>query len=115
MWDYHLDPYDLFEIALGKQPPSGWLTRESVLVRMLERLVWYDLINLFGLEQIANFLTPDLVARIHVPELRDKYDYLRKLLHGEPVPVSGWSPEYRQKIGHTLLSHRWYRTQPGLL
>ena len=111
LWDYQLDPYDLFEIALGRQERIGTFTRAQVLVRLFERLAWYDLVQLFGIEVLTTLLTKEIINRLRFPELRTRYEFIRKVLHGEPVSFSGWSPEYRQRIRHTLLSHRWYRTQ----
>jgi len=48
IWDYHTDPYEVFEAASGRKERAGYFTQETALVRMLERLSWYDLINLFG-------------------------------------------------------------------
>ncbi|MDY0092876.1 MAG: hypothetical protein RBT80_09280 [Candidatus Vecturithrix sp.] len=114
LWDYDIDPYHLFQVAIGCKERVGSFTQQTALIRMLERLSWYDLIRLFGLEELTRLLTPDLIAQLRFPELRERYELVRKVLHGEPVSFSGWSPEYRQKIRRTLLSHRWYRTQPGV-
>lgn len=115
LWDYQLDPYEFYETALGRRERVGWFTQERALLRMLERLSWYDLIQLFGIEHLTQLLTQELVSRIRIPQLREKYELARKALQGETVSFSGWSPEYREKIRHTLLSHRWYRAQQGLL
>jgi len=114
IWDYHTDPYEVFEAASGRKERAGYFTQETALVRMLERLSWYDLINLFGTEGLTKLLTPKIISRIRIRELREKYEFARKVLQGESVSFSGWSPEYREKIRHTLLSHRWYRTQQGI-
>ncbi len=111
VWDYNIDPYDVYEVALGQKERIGSFTRRKALLRLFERLSWYDLLRLFGIERVGAFLTVDLIQQLRFPELRDRYEFVRKVLHGEPVSFSGWSPEYRQKIQHTLLSHRWYRTQ----
>jgi hypothetical protein len=111
LWDYQIDPYDLFEVAVGRQERVGSFTRAKALVRMFERLPWHDLVKLFGIDGLATLLTQDVIAQLRFPELRARYEFVRKVLHGEPVSFSGWSPEYRQRIQHTLLSHRWYRTQ----
>ncbi len=115
LWDYHIDPYDLFEVAVGHKERVGSFTQKTAFIRMLERLSWYDLIRVFGIEEITRLLTPDIIAQLRFPELRERYELVRKVLHGEPVSFSGWSAEYRQKIRHTLLSQRWYRAQPGIL
>ena len=115
LWDYQIAPCDFYEVATGKKERVGWFTRERVLIRILERLTWYDLITLFGIERLTEILTPELIAQLRFPELRRRYELARKVLQGEAVSFSGWSPEYRENIKHTLLSHRWYRAQSRIL
>lgn len=114
LWDYSIDPYDLFELVIGTKERAGGFTHETALIRMMERLSWYDLVNLFGIEKLTHLITPQIISRLRLRELQEKYELARKVLQGETVSFSGWSPEYREKIRHTLLSDRWYRTQPGI-
>lgn len=37
VWDYHIDPYELFEVASGNKEHIVF-TQEKALIRMLERL-----------------------------------------------------------------------------
>ncbi len=111
LWDYNIDPYDVFLVAKGEKERVGGFDQDKAILRLLERLSWYDLVNLFGIKKLRTLLTPGLIARLRLREQREKYEFVRKVLRGEPVSVTGWSPEYREKIKHTLLSHRWYRTQ----
>ena len=115
LWDYHLDPYELFELVTGAKKQAGTFTPETALIRMLERLPWYDLVNLFGIDGLTRLITPEIISRLRLKELKEKYEFVRKVLQGETVSFSGWSPEYREKIRHTLLSDRWYRTQQRIL
>lgn len=111
IWDYNLDPYDLFEVVTGKSGKAGHFNSELILLRMIERLSWYDLINLLGIDYLKKNITSDIIARIRDNNLKEKYEFVRKVLQGEAVSFSGWSPGYRKKIEHTLLSDRWYRAQ----
>jgi len=81
---------------------------------MLERHSWYDLIRLFGVDDLKKQLTEDAISRIRNEMLKGKYEFAREVLQGNTVPLSGWSPEYREQIKHTLLSNRWYRTEQGI-
>lgn len=110
LWDYQIDPCDFFDVAIGKKVRAGSFDQAKAMIRMLERLSWYDLVNLLGIDGLAKLLTKEIISRIRIKELRDKYEFARKILHKETVFFSGWSPEYREKIKHTLLSDRWYRT-----
>jgi hypothetical protein len=111
LWDYNIDPYELFELVAGTKKQVGTFTREKALVRMLERLSWYDLVALFGIDGLTRLITPEIISQLRFKELKEKYEFVRKVLQGETVSFSGWRPEYREKIGHTLLSNRWYSTQ----
>ena len=111
VWDYHIVPYELYEVAIGQKEHVGWFTQERALIRILERLSWYDLVNLFGIDKLTKLLTKEIISQIRFKTLQEKYEFARKVLQGEPVSFSGWNPEYREKIRHTLLSNRWYRTQ----
>ena len=110
LWDYQIDPIDFFDVAIGKKVRTGSFDQAKALIRMFERLSWYDLVNLFGIDGLAKLLTKEIITRIRIKELRDKYEFARKILHKETVSFSGWSPEYREKIKHRLLSDRWYRS-----
>jgi hypothetical protein len=109
IWDYDVDPDELFEVITGKREKSGPFDAERIFVRMLERLSWYELIELLGLEFIKNHLSKDVIRKIRFKELRGRYETIRKVLSGDPLSFSGWDHEYREKIKHTLLSNRWYR------
>ncbi len=108
LWDYSIDPWDFYKTALGKKDRVGSFDRDAALIRMLERLSWHELIQLFGIDGLTDLLTPDIISRLRINELKEKYEFARCILQGEPVSFSGWDPEYREKIKHTLLSNRWY-------
>ena len=109
-WDYDVDPDELYEAVLGKRKRAGPFDSQQIFIRMLERLSWYELIDILGLEFIKKALTEEVIKKIRFKALRGKYETARRVLHGHPLSVSGWDPPYREKIKHTLLSNRWYRT-----
>ena len=111
LWDYDIDPYEFYEVAAGMRQRVGTFTQDTALIRLFERLGWYDLIDLFGLDGLKILLTKERIVRLRIPELRERYELARKVLHGEPVSFSGWSPEARERIRRTFLSDRWYRTE----
>ena len=109
VWDYNVDPFELYEVVIGKRERVGHFNGDSVMLRMLERLSWYDLLDILGLERLKSKLKIDLIAQIRNPAVRERYEFIRKFLLGEPVPFSGWDHEHRERVAHTLLSNRWYR------
>jgi len=110
IWDYEAKPYDLYLVLKGKMESAGPFTAEKIFIRMLERLSWYDLLDILGIEYLTSNLTRELIEKIRFNELKDKYEFIRKILQREAVSFSGWGAEYREKIESTLLSNRWYRT-----
>lgn len=114
LWDYHIDPYAFYELALGQRERIGLFTPDRALRRLLERLSWYELLYLFGVDFLRKRLTRQVIATLHNPDLKRKYEFVRKILQGETVHFSGWDSKHRQPTQHTLLSHRWYRIKPSL-
>ena len=115
VWDYDVDPYELYEVAVGTRDAIGHFDAERVLLRMLERLSWYDVLDLLGTERLRTRLTTLLIARIRHEDVRERYEYVRRLLQGEALPLSGWDPASRAKVRDSLLSDRWYRAEQALV
>lgn len=114
VWDYNIDSYDLYELALKRKARVDGFTQEKALLRMLERLSWYDLICLFGMDGLKRLLDKEIISRLRIQGQKERYEFIRKVLQGETVSFSGWSPESREKIKHTLLSNRWYSAEQGV-
>ncbi len=114
VWDYRVNPSDLYAVLEGRRQRVFHFDEERILLRMMERLAWYDILDIIGIERVQQKLTPELIGKLRISELREKYERIRKILRGEPLSISGWDPEYREKIRATLLSNRWYRTEQAL-
>ena len=109
-WDYNISVEDMFAVINGEKSHAGHWNLEDLLIRMLERLSWYDLLDFFGPDVLAKKLTFDLLHKIHNREKRLRYERLGKILRGEPVSFSKWGAEYRAESRDTLFSNRWYST-----
>jgi hypothetical protein len=109
-WDYDIKPEEILAVLNGEKTHAGYWDLDALLVRMLEKLSWYDLLDFFTPTELAGKLTPEILNRIYVKETRGKYVRLGKILRGETVPFTKWGPEYRQKCKNTLFSNRWYST-----
>jgi len=109
-WDYTISAEDMFAVINNKKSQAGHWNRGDLLLRMLERLSWYDLLDFFTPEELALQLKPDLLRRLHNKEKRDKYERLGKILRKEPVSFTKWGAEYRKESRDTLFSNRWYST-----
>jgi hypothetical protein len=106
-WDYKTDllPFDkIIDRDLNLIDDYEF---KLILNRMLERLNWYELMDILGIELIKNLLTPGTIKKLRNKELKERYERIRRILHKEPLPISGWDPEYRKRIKTTLLSNRW--------
>ena len=107
-WDYNVDllPLDKF-INLETERIDEYMYK-LVTTRMLERLNWYDLMDILGIEQLKEILSSGIIKRLRSIELKDRYERIRRILYKEPLPLSGWNSEYIKRIKTTLLSNRWY-------
>lgn len=114
-WDYNIDLLPLNKIVNMQFDDIDKYEFDLIVNRMLERLSWYELLEILGLELIKKFLTTETISKIRFTELRDKYEFIRKILSGETVSFTGWGDEYYQQIKHTLFSNRWYSTKQVLL
>jgi hypothetical protein len=113
-WDYELQGEELYSILISSKDKE-YLSQEKIILRMLERLGWHTILDLLGIEKTRLLLTKNIISKVHQRELRERYEFIRAVLSGEPVSFTGWGDEYYQKIKHTLFSYRWYRTQQALL
>ena len=114
-WDYNIALLPLNKIAEGDFKSIDAYEFKLLLNRMLERLSWYELLEILELAAIKEYLTIETISKIRFVELRDKYEYLRKVLSGEPLSFTGWGDAYYSKIKHTLFSNRWYSIKQTLL
>ena len=112
-WDYNISDETLFNILAGEQHHAV-VTREKIFSRMLERLGWHEILGVVGIEQVKLLLTKEVIQTLRQAELRERYEFIRKILCGETVSFTGWGDEYYQQIKHTLFSNRWYRSQQAL-
>lgn len=109
-WDYSIPVDDMFAVLNGEKPSAGHWNADDLLLRMLDKLSWYELLEFFTPETMADKLTPDILEKIHNKEKRTKYERLGKILRGEAVSFTKWGPEYRKECKDALFSNRWYST-----
>jgi len=114
-WDYEVDPEDMLDVVEGNKESAGPFNAVRLFIRSLERMAWHRIIALWGIERMMSLYTDEVAHSLWPASLRRRYDFAFGVLRGEPVSPAGWSPELRRKMQSTLLSHRWYRTQQGVL
>jgi len=107
-WDYNVEFLPLDKFINMEYDDIDEYVYNLVVTRMLERLNWYDILDIIGIEQLKIILTPDTIKRLRSNELKGRYERIRRILFKDPLPFSGWDPEYIKRIKTTLLSNRWY-------
>ena len=108
LWDYHIPAENVYLVICGKKATCAHWDFDAIFIRLLERLNWYDLLHVFGLNKIKEELTAERIAKLYNPELKNHYERLQRILHGKPVPFTKWGPEFSEKIKDSLFSNRWY-------
>jgi len=106
-WDYNTDLLPFNKVIERDINSIDDYEFKLMLNRMLERLNWYELMDILGIDLIKKLLTPEIISKLRNKELKDRYERIRRILFKEPLSISGWDPEYRKKIKTTLLSYRW--------
>jgi len=109
-WDYNTGLLPLDKIIKRDLNSIDNYEFKLIINRMVERLNWYELLDILGLDLIKKLLIPEVTGKLRSKELKDRYERIRQILLKEPLPFSGWDPEYRKRIKTTLLSYRWDRT-----
>jgi len=107
-WDYDIDPEETYLIALGKKKGDNFFSKEKILIRLIERLSWYEIVDLFGKEFLTKNLSPSIISKIKNPDIRNRYEFIRRVLQGETLSYSGWSIQNRQRLKSSVLSDRRY-------
>jgi hypothetical protein len=109
-WDYNTDILPFNKLIARDLNSIDDYEFKFMLNRMLERLNWYQLMDILGIDLIKKMLTPEIINKLRSKELKERYERIRRILSKEPLPFPGWDPEYRKRIKTNLLSYRWDRT-----
>src|SRR3989339_733736 len=108
VWDYDIDPYELYLVTIDQKPSFGFFTKENILLRFLERLTWYELQSLYDKEYFKKDITAALLNRLKNKQIRQKYEFILKILRGEAVSFSGWDTEKDTASPRKILSINSY-------
>lgn len=69
--------------------PSVALTDETIALRLLESLNWYELIGLIGAEKLYGILTDTTINRLFPPARRIYYSNAKRLLSKYIISPAG--------------------------
>lgn len=78
-YDYPASAEDIYKFVLGEKE-LDYLNREQVIARMLVYVRWYHLIDIFGLNTLKNILDDNVFKYIANKEMREDYQYVKKVL-----------------------------------
>jgi len=87
-WDYNISPEEAEAILKGDKISSGHYTQETLFIRLLESYSWFTLLQIFTAEEIKLLLTSQVTGKLRSPELRKKYEFVRKRLQ-QIIPAAG--------------------------
>jgi hypothetical protein len=80
-WDYEVNytGEELYDFLVGKKEINE-LTRDRVIARMLTSMRWYDLVDIFGIQQLYKFLNDDVFKFIWKKSLKNRFKNVRETL-----------------------------------
>lgn len=80
LWDIPLQQRDKLKAAIQQNPAEVIRNDEKLLVKTLSSISWYELLNLFGPEELHEILTDQRIAKLFPTEKRNYYKNARRLL-----------------------------------
>ena len=81
MWDYSIDENTLWAIWQGKRKTFS-LNKNKLCSRLLLSTPWYRLLDCLGIHGLKEVLTDDVINAIWIKDIREKFIYAKKILHG---------------------------------
>ena len=108
MWDYNIDPQDIYDFINSNQNKLYHFTKEMLYKRILERLTWYEILDCFPIDIVKQMHDKSIINNLRTQSMREKYDYTRRVLFNETLPISRWYNKDIQKNKYPVLSNRWY-------
>ena len=82
-WDYDVNytADELYDFIVGNREIKEF-NRSRVIARMLTSMRWYDLVDIFGINQLFRFLNDDILTFIWKKSLKNRYKNVRETLQG---------------------------------
>ena len=77
--DYTAD--EIYDYLIGEKQVKEF-NRDRLIARVLTSIRWYDLIEIFGIKQLFEFLSDDVLKFIRRKSIKDRYKNVREILHG---------------------------------
>jgi len=77
LWDYSIKPEEVEKILSA----SNFSEKKIFYLKLLSSVSWYTLKNILSEKELREALSPDIISLIHIPTLREKYQYVSRLLY----------------------------------
>ena len=80
LWDYNISANDIESVLKGEKKLAGHYTREMLFQKMIESYSWFTILQLFSPQEVYQLLTRETISKLRSPQLRLKYEFVRKRL-----------------------------------
>ncbi len=108
MWDYNISPDEVDKLVNGETEFAGHYDINSLFLKMLNSLSWYQIIEIIHIEKIKILLTDRIIKKIRIQSIQNNYARLKKLLRNEALSSARWYSTINEKTAYPILSNRWY-------
>ncbi len=108
MWDYNISPEEVDKLIKGETEFAGHYDINSLFIKILNNLTWYEIIEIINIDKIKILLTDEIINKIRVKSIQKNYAKLKKLLRNETVSSTRWYSASNEQIAYPILSDRWY-------
>ena len=80
-WDYNVDysPEQIYDFLVGEKEINEF-NRNQVIARMLISIRWYDMVDIFGVKRLCEFLNDDVLKYVWKKSVRNRYKNVRETL-----------------------------------
>lgn len=79
-WDKNIDTASIYDFLTGRAEQAQEIDKKSVFTRLLSTYDWFTLMKLIPGDLLPEALSDDVISRLYPKQLRDKYDYARRIL-----------------------------------
>lgn len=87
-WDVNYTAEQLNDVLMHGRSTTGLLTRERLLLRLIETYSWYKIIEILPGNLLSELLSDTVITKIRSEHLRQRYATLSRLLRKFPVPAA---------------------------
>jgi hypothetical protein len=89
LWDAPLHRRKELAVELNNNPCRVLKENETLFVKALNSLSWYELISIFGCKELTEMLTDDTINKVYPPQRRNYYKNARRLLSKYSLSAAG--------------------------